>query len=82
MDNTHGPAQDAIATQWEQRVLALVGEGRSVRVDELDASDAEVRISIASGMLRLAVVQRVWGVEFYVVMGRGPLDRERLYRAH
>lgn len=81
MEQTHGSAQEAVPTEWEQRILALVGEWRAVRIDELEANVVEIRSSIATRKLKLTVVQHVWGIEFYVVMGRGPSDREGLYRA-
>ncbi len=82
MEKTHGPAQEAVAAGWEQRVLALMGERRPIGVAELEAYIAEVRSSIAAGRMKLAVVQHVWGVEFYVMIGRSQSNRERLYRAH
>lgn len=81
MEQTHGSAQEAVPTEWEQRVFALAGDGRSVRIDELETFVAGVRNSIAAERLRLTVVQDVWGIEFYVEMGRGTSGREGLYRA-
>lgn len=81
MELPHESAQEAVPTEWERRVLALVGDGRSIQIDELEAYVAEVRSSIAAGRLKLTVVQHVWGIEFYVGMGRGTSGREGLYRA-
>ncbi len=49
MEKMHGATEEAAPAEWEQRVLALVGERRSVRIEELEAYFAEVRNSIAVG---------------------------------
>ena len=81
MEKMHRSTEEAAPAEREQRVLALVGERRSVRIEELEAYIAEVRNSIAVGRLRLIMVQRGWGIEFCVAKGGSPWDREALHQA-